>query len=326
MVVTCTLYTLLEMALEAKVKEILKTSVFERTGKSGGGCINEGEGYRTDTGEVFLKRNSKPEARLMFDGELASLKAILATRTVKVPDPIVVVDNPKGGAVLVMEYVNMKSLSKYSAQLGEQLGKLHKHNKTLKDKEALQSKSIHKDNEEEEEEVRFINQFGFHTTTCCGYIAQDNTWKDDWVEFYARQRLNHQIQLIEKDYGDRETIQLWSELQLKLPKFFKDIEIVPSLLHGDLWGGNVGETDNEPIIFDPATFYGHSEFELAIAKMFGGFNSSFFSAYHKELPKQQGFDTRLKLYQLFHYLNHWNHFGSGYRGSSTSIMKSMVKM
>lgn len=262
----------------------------------------------------------------MFDGELASLKAILATQTVRVPDPIVVVDNPKGGAVLVMEFVNMKSLSKYSAKLGEQLGKLHKHNKTLKDQDALKSKSIHKDNEEEEEEnLRFINQFGFHTTTCCGYIPQDNTWKDNWVEFYAQQRLNHQLQLIEKDYGDREARELWSELQIKLPKFFKDIEIIPSLLHGDLWGGNVGETENEPIIFDPATFYGHSEFELAIAKMFGGFSTAFFNAYHKELPKEEGFENRLKLYQLFHYLNHWNHFGTGYRGSSISIMKNLIK-
>lgn len=114
-------------------------------------------------------------------------------------------------------------------------------------------------------------------------------------------------------------------LQLKIPSLFCDMEIIPALLHGDLWGGNVAEDDSGPIIFDPASFYGHSEYELAIAGMFGGFNSSFYSAYHSKIPKAPGFEKRLKLYQLFHYMNHWNHFGTGYRGSSLSIMRNLVK-
>lgn len=114
-------------------------------------------------------------------------------------------------------------------------------------------------------------------------------------------------------------------LQLKIPQLFAGVEIVPSLLHGDLWGGNVAEIETGPVIFDPASFYGHSEFELAIAGMFGGFGSSFYSAYHTKIPKGPGCDKRLKLYQLFHYLNHWNHFGGGYRGSSLSTMRSLLK-
>lgn len=114
-------------------------------------------------------------------------------------------------------------------------------------------------------------------------------------------------------------------LQLKIPEFFKDVEIVPALLHGDLWGGNVAECAEGPIIFDPASFYGHSEYELGIAGMFGGFSSSFYSAYHDKIPKAPGFAKRNQLYQLFHYLNHWNHFGGGYRGSSIRIMKDLLK-
>jgi len=106
---------------------------------------------------------------------------------------------------------------------------------------------------------------------------------------------------------------------------FCDVEIVPALLHGDLWGGNVAEDDSGPIIFDPASFYGHSEYELAIAGMFGGFSSSFYSAYHSKIPKAAGSEKRLKLYQLFHYMNHWNHFGTGYRGSSLNIMRNLIK-
>lgn len=79
------------------------------------------------------------------------------------------------------------------------------------------------------------------------------------------------------------------------------------------------------MIFDPASFYGHHEYELGIACMFGGFGKSFFDAYHAVYPRQPGHETRNKLYQLFHYLNHWNHFGSGYRGQSISLMKEVIK-
>lgn len=123
-----------------------------------------------------------------------------------------------------------------------------------------------------------------------------------------------------------QTCVLWSlSVQLKISQLFADVTVVPALLHGDLWGGNIAECSDGPIIFDPASFYGHSEYELGIAGMFGGFNKSFYSAYHSKIPKTPGFEKRQQLYQLFHYLNHWNHFGGGYRGSSLRIMKDLVK-
>ena len=185
---------------------------------------------------------------------------------------------------------------------------------------------------------------------------QRNEWQDDWVTFFSQQRLQHQLNMVENSYGDREARELWAKLQvhphqkqtllisydcidnlpvqltylvcfwqLKIPQFFTDVEIVPALLHGDLWGGNVSECGDGPVIFDPASFYGHSEFELGIAGMFGGFNRAFYSAYHEKIPKAPGFAERNQLYQLYHYLNHWNHFGGGYRGSSIGIMKNLLK-
>lgn len=118
---------------------------------------------------------------------------------------------------------------------------------------------------------------------------------------------------------------LFCFLQPKIPEMFCDLEIVPALIHGDLWAGNVAEDDSGPILFDPACFYAHSEFELAIAMMFGGFSSSFFSAYHSKIPKAPGFEKRNKLYQLFNYINHWNHFGTGYRGSTINVMRKLLK-
>ncbi|RVE69638.1 hypothetical protein OJAV_G00079540 [Oryzias javanicus] len=309
--------------MEAKLKKELGTSMLKPTGHSGGGCISEGQSYDTDTGRVFVKINHKNEAKLMFDGEMASLEAIFRTETVKVPKPIKVIELDRGGCVFVMEHLDMKSLNKYSKQLGEQLADLHLHNQTLQEKLRKEQQTVGKG--ASQSEVAVVEKFGFDVATCCGYLPQQNEWQSDWVAFYSQQRLQHQLNMVEKSYGDREARELWANLQLKIPQFFTDVEVVPALLHGDLWGGNVAECAEGPVIFDPATFYGHSEYELGIAGMFGGFNKSFYSAYHEKIPQAPGFEKRNQLYQLFHYLNHWNHFGGGYRGSSVRIMKNLLK-
>ncbi|XP_056009012.1 ketosamine-3-kinase-like [Ostrea edulis] len=180
------------------------------------------------------------------------------------------------------------------------MARLHLRNSELLEKSKRTEKYAGKANQ-----LTPVTQFGFDTTTCCGYLPQDNTWQCNWTDFYSR-KLQHQMNLIEKDYRDKEARELWSELQLKLPTFFNMLDdIQPALMHGDLWGGNVGENKNGPVIYDPASFYGHSEFDLAIAKMFGGFGSSFFDNYHKVIPQSSGFKQRENLYNLFHYLNHW---------------------
>ncbi|GIY84200.1 ketosamine-3-kinase [Caerostris darwini] len=283
-----------------------------------GGCISEGRVFETENGDIFVKVNKEANAEVMFEGELEGLKTIQKTKTVRVPAPLKVINLKPYGTVLVMEYIDMKGLSKYPEQLGEQLAKMHLFNSNLESSD----NSVHKS---DEEKLVHVDKFGFHTTTCCGYIAQVNTWKDDWVEFYAQQKLDHQINMITSNYGDRELTELWSELVLKIPSFFEDLKIKPALLHGDLWSGNVAETSEGPVIFDPAVFYGHSEFELAIADMFGGFPRSFYNAYHNVLPKEHNFEKRKDLYKLFHCLNHWNHFGGGYRSSSLSIIKRLLK-
>lgn len=91
------------------------------------------------------------------------------------------------------------------------------------------------------------------------------------------------------------------------------------------WAGNCGYVPKlGPVIFDPAVYYGHSEAELSIMKMFGGYPSELFEEYHKIIPKQKGFNSRIKLYQLYHYLNHLNIFGSGYKSSCVNIMKKLI--
>lgn len=181
-----------------------------------------------------------------------------------------------------------------------------------------------------EPETEVVLQFGFDKPTSCGSIPQVNEWTQDWVSFYARHRLDKAIRSLLSDHSDRELHEQWSHLQLKVDKYFSDFKpkgenkIVPSLLHGDLWSGNAAQlADSTGVVYDPSSFYGHSEYEFGIVRMFGGFPKEFERSYFELMPKQKLFEKRNKLYQLFHHLNHWDHFGSGYRASSLRLMKDL---
>ncbi|KAM6163008.1 fructosamine-3-kinase [Rhynchocyon petersi] len=309
--------------MEQLLRAELRTRTLRAFGSPGAGCISEGRAYDTDTGPVFVKVNRRSQARQMFEGEMASLEALRATGLVRVPRPMKLIDLPGGGTAFVMEYLKMKSLSSQASKLGEQMADLHLYNQKLGEKLKKEESTVGR--RTGDDKPQYVTKFGFHTVTCCGFIPQVNEWLDDWATFFMRHRLQAQLDLIEKDYADREARELWSRLQVKIPELFRDLEIIPALLHGDLWSGNVAEDEAGPIIYDPASFYGHSEFELAIALMFGGFPRAFFTAYHRKIPKAPGFDQRLQLYQLFNYLNHWNHFGREYRSPSLSAMRVLLR-
>lgn len=303
--------------MEDYIKTKLKAVKFVKTGRTGGGCISDGTAYETDNGLVFVKKNSKSKADIMFEGESEGLKEILKTNTVKVPVPLLT-GKVKNNSFLVLEYLKMNSLDKFSCELGTSLANLHLHNLNLIKQKEIRENFVGDD-------MVCIDKFGFHATTCCGYLPQDNEWCQDWVMFYTNQRLKTQIDMVVKEKGDREVIELWSKLQLKIPQFFNKLEIKPSLLHGDLWSGNAGETEDGPVVFDAAAYFGHHEFDLAIAGMFGGFSREFYKSYHKVVPKEDGFAARDDLYLLFHHLNHWNHFGAQYKHSTLSLMRNLVK-
>ncbi|XP_043202059.1 ketosamine-3-kinase-like isoform X1 [Amphibalanus amphitrite] len=307
------------------VKEQLGLSFLKPIrGGRGGGCVCQGQGFDSDRGQLYLKWSDDVgnEAREMLSGERASLQTIQDTDTVRCPRPLGVAADPASGrVVLVTEFLHMGGLRGRAAQLGEQIARMHLHNGAALAKEEAHSSRV---GASQKHAAAPVSQFGFPVPTCCGRIPQANQWCDDWVQFLARDKLEPQIAMIEREYGDREARELWPRLQRCLPEMFRNITVTPALLHGDLWSGNAAETDDEPVVFDPSSFYGHAEYELGIGHMFGGLGSGFFRGYHAVLPKQEGFERRNRLYQLFHNLNHWNHFGSGYRGSSLSLMRSLV--
>lgn len=227
------------MNIENKIKNALNTNICKKIpGKGGGGCINSGDCYEIDNSElIFVKICSKSNADEIISGEYNSLKAIQATNQINVPDAFHIVREPDQVALL-MSYIDMKSLNKQQGHLGENLAKLHLHNQQLNEQQIYNASYIN--SSKTAEELQPVSEFGFHCVTNCGAIAQNNEWQADWISFFARNRLEHQIKLIEETYNDRQVNELWSELQLKIPKYFKPftdnaIAIQPSLLHGDLW-------------------------------------------------------------------------------------------
>ncbi|KHN75250.1 Ketosamine-3-kinase [Toxocara canis] len=302
---------------EAIIKRELSIKRLEpMSSKLHGGCISKARSYHTDKyGDVFIKYNNDEKAREMFDGEFASLDAISLTKTIHVPKPIKSIYEA-GRACLVTEYISMTGPAK-PLQLGTDLAKLHLHNIDRVSTSGQSGSFVGA----AEKDPPPIKQFGFPITTYSGYMPLVNEWTDDWVEFYARYRLKSVIDAVVEKYGDRQILSLWPALERKIPSYFAGCHIVPSLLHGDLWSGNYSYDQNGPVVFDPASFYGHSEYEMGILTMFGGFDDEFFTAYHSLIPKANGFSHRVFLYQLFHHLNHWYHFGDSYKMGSITLMQ-----
>jgi protein-ribulosamine 3-kinase len=185
--------------------------------------------------------------------------------------------------------------------------------------------------------------FGFPVTTCCGDTPQDNGYRETWSDFYAENRLRFIMQRSEKSNGaDKEMRSLVETTASRVvPRLIGDDHvnngnsITPVVVHGDLWSGNasvgvIGSDKGEPedVAYDSSACYAHSEFDLGIMKMFGGFGGNFMKEYHELCPKTEPVDEyedRVKLYELYHHLNHYAMFGGGYKGGAVSIMKALIK-
>lgn len=186
-------------------------------------------------------------------------------------------------------------------------------------------------------------QFGFLVPTCCGDTPQDNTFSSSWADFYANSRLRFILACCEAAHGaDRELNRLVEDTAGDVvPRLLgeghlsdgKGRSIKPVVVHGDLWSGNKsrgrveGKGEVQDLVYDPSSCYAHSEYELGIMKMFGGFGGSFLKEYHGLCPKSEPveeYEDRVKLYELYHHLNHYALFGGSYRGGAVRIMERLV--
>lgn len=262
----------------------------------GGGSINEAFRLEGTNGECYFLKLNDARHYPMFEAEAAGLDALTATNTVRVPQPIthgIAGDQ----SFLVLEYLELSSRGD-ARRLGAQLAALHRCKQ---------------------------DQFGFARDNFIGTTPQPNAWKNDWIAFWREQRLGFQLRLAANNgYGDQ--LQSPGDTLLDiLPAFFAGYAPQPSLLHGDLWSGNHAFTaDGAPTIFDPASYYGDRECDLAMTELFGGFPASFYAAYRAEWPLHEGYETRRDLYNLYHILNHANLFGGGYIQQAACIMQRLL--
>ena len=250
---------------------------------AGGGCINSARIIAGSDGRRYFVKTNHARCLAMFEAEAAGLEAIRATGTVRAPRPIC--SGVSGNeAWLVLEYLDMGGRGS-AAELGRRLAALHRHT---------------------------WDRYGWHRDNTIGSTPQINTPCQDWIEFYRTHRLGYQYALAARHGAPRRLIERGERLIADLDGFFASYRPVPSLLHGDLWAGNYGYADGEPVIFDPAVYYGDREADLAMTELFGGFPADFYAAYRESWPLNAGYPVRKTLYNLYHVLNHFNLFGGGY--------------
>mmetsp|Transcript_15296 Transcript_15296/g.38916 ORF Transcript_15296/g.38916 Transcript_15296/m.38916 type:complete len:260 (+) Transcript_15296:2287-3066(+) len=251
--------------------------------------------------KLFVKLSPKTDNDV-FLGEFAGLKAMGDTKTILVPQALHH-DNlkgPRAGSWIAMEHIDMAG-SVNQERLGTQLAQMH-----LAEPTRLEEGK---------------GQFGFEVDNTIGSTPQINDWTEDWVEFLRDKRLWPQI----KRTNDVTFMRMGETvLSNRLDSFFADVKVKPSVLHGDLWSGNVASNQKgEPVIFDPACYHGHHEAEFGMSWS-ANFTGAFYGAYHDVIPKEPGFDERLDLYTLYHYLNHFNIFGGSYYSSCERLLKKFA--
>jgi fructosamine-3-kinase len=241
---------------------------------------------------LFLKTAPANAPRELMEQEAASLKQIEQTRTVRVPAVLAVTSE-----WLALEWLEPSTATDAGwEKLGQRLARLHRNSAA---------------------------QYGRDATNCIGVLRQTNEWMSDWPSFWRTQRLQPQLLLAADILGSAVVAKfdrLLDELDDRLGAASAD---GPSLLHGDLWSGNVHFAEGDAALIDPSSYYGHREVDLAMAALFGGFPASFLAAYSTEWPLSAGAESRRPVYQLYYLLVHVNLFGSGYVRQTRDVLESV---
>ena len=245
---------------------------------------------------VFLKKARTSELP-MFEAEVDGLSELRATNTIRVPD-VLACGVADGESYIALERLTFETpTTETERRLGKRLADLHRHCE---------------------------NRFGWFRDNTIGPTAQKNGWLDNWADFFRDRRLKFQLELaVSRGYGD-ELTEAGAKLVKRLPEIFADYEPDASLLHGDLWGGNWACVNGEPVIFDPAVYYGDRETDIAMTRLFGGFGEAFYEAYEASWPLAAGHEQRCHLYQLYHVHNDLNLFGRSYMSQAKSLLRDLL--
>ncbi len=262
-----------------------------------GGDINQA--FRLECGlhKYFVKVN-RADLLSMFVAEKAGLDAIRRSQTIRVPE-VFLTGHEDNCAYIVMEYIELGGRAD-SGLFATAVAAMH---------------------------CCFQDQFGFECDNTIGSTPQHNTFNADWIDFWRQHRLGFQLELAQQNGFDAGLIDAGNRLAENLGKFFRTYHPRPSLLHGDLWSGNQGaDLDGNPVIYDPACYYGDHEADLAMMELFGHPGEHFFSRYGEHFPIDSGYAERRELYNLYHVLNHANLFGGGYAAQAQRTIERLLAL
>lgn len=277
-----------------KIKNSLDIEILNSKTVSGG-CIADSRVIEDITGQkYFLKRYG--EGSSIHNTEANGLIEIQKCGEIRVPKVLLIDDN-----FLLLEFIKSSSkIKNFFYDFGKKFASLHKHT---------------------------AEKFGFFEDNFIGSNPQKNLPQlIKWLDFYVENRLNFQLHLAEKNgYLSDELHKYFDKFISILPSLLPESDEKPSLLHGDLWGGNyIIDEKGEVCLIDPAVYYGDREADLAMTKLFGGFDNHFYEAYNEEYPLRPGYLEREDIYKLYHVMNHLNLFGGGYYHQTISILKQYI--
>ncbi|HVE48845.1 MAG TPA: fructosamine kinase family protein [Casimicrobiaceae bacterium] len=252
--------------------------------------------WRVDDGSTryFVKVGAIDKTDAL-DAEAEALRTIADTSTIRVPR-VVLFEATANRAVLVLEWLDLGGEGRDGA-LGRVLAKLHDVTAT---------------------------RFGWHRDNAIGANPQFNAWADDWAAFFRDRRLRPQLELAGRN-GYAPIVSNGAALLAAVPRILEGHRPAASLLHGDLWSGNAGALiDGTPVIFDPSSYYGDAETDVAMSELFGGFTPAFYAEYRKARPFAFGHEKRRTLYNLYHVLNHLNLFGASYLTQAQRMVSQLA--
>lgn len=285
-----------------------------------GGDINDAWELHLSGGQrIFMKTNQIKNFRF-FETEKRGLAALRSTGAIGVPELLGVgMDRQRGFSFLLLDYIDSAhKVRNYWETFGHQLATMHRAEcQNLVSEHPLKEKISVK-----HADVAPKARYGFVEDNYIGATAQINAPREMWTDFFRDCRLAPQIKMAEK-YLDASLRKKMDRLLSHLADYLRE-PAFPSLVHGDLWGGNVlCGSDGRAWLIDPAAYVGDFETDLAMTELFGRFSQTFYDAYNEVNPIDSGYRERKKIYQLYHLLNHLNLFGRSYLGSVAAIVDGL---